>query len=170
MYNVVWTSIPIFAIAMFDRDVSHATARKLPQLYFLGIRGFYWNRWTVIRWFFEAMYESVAISLMAIYALPHLGVYGDDPSVYYIGAHTLTIVVIVVNLKLYLWMWEHTWWNNLCIIGSIVLWWTCLFPASLPSMQVRRDAQGVPAAPTPRRVAWARLRLSADLSSEALTV
>ena len=98
MYNLVWTSIPILCIGILDRDVSNETARKLPQLYHMGIRSFYWNRYVILRWFVEAMYESVLISLLCIFSLNMLGAQGTDPSVYYIGAHTLTNVITVLRV------------------------------------------------------------------------
>ena len=63
----------------------------------MGIRHYYWNRYVILRWFFEAMFESMLISLLCVFSLPSLGSSGEDPSVYYIGAHTLTIVIIVVR-------------------------------------------------------------------------
>ena len=45
-FNVVWTSVPIYCLALFDRDVSDETSRLLPQLYHLGIRRHY-NSWCV---------------------------------------------------------------------------------------------------------------------------
>ena len=133
-YNLVWTSIPILCIGILDRDVSNETARKLPQLYHMGIRSFYWNRYVILRWFLEALYESVLISILCILSLNMLGSQATDPSVYYIGAHTLTIVIIVVNLKLFLWKFEQSRITNTVIAISILLWFPLAFVAQVCSL------------------------------------
>ncbi len=123
-FNVMWTSVPIYCLALFDKDVSNETSRRLPQLYHLGIRRHYNSWWVYLRWLVEALYESLAIVLVCINALQDSGRNGETPGLWYIGAHTLTAVVVFVNLKLVLSAWQLT--RNLVVwIFLMCLFWWC---------------------------------------------
>ena len=130
-FNVMWTSVPIYCLALFDRDVSDETARLLPQLYHLGIRRHYNSWWVYARWLFEAFYESAAITLVCVFGLVNSSRFGETPGVWYIGAHTLTTVIITVNMKLFLSAWQLT----RMLVGWIVLmvsfWWCTNYIASM---------------------------------------
>ena len=130
-FNVMWTSVPIYCLALFDRDVSDETARLLPQLYHLGIRRTYNSWWVYARWLLEAFYESAAITLVCVYGLVNSARFGETPGVWYIGAHTLTTVIIVVNMKLFLSAWQLT----RLLVGWILLmvgfWWCTNYIASM---------------------------------------
>lgn len=69
-FNVIWTFIPIIITTIFDKDVEDETARKLPQIYHLGVRGAYYNIWVTARWFSDAVLESLIILLLLVYRYP----------------------------------------------------------------------------------------------------
>jgi len=131
MFNVMWTSLPIYCLALFDRDVSDETSRLLPQLYHLGIRRQYNSWWVYARWLAEAFYESIAITLVCVYGLVNSSRLGETPGVWYIGAHTLTTVIIIVNTKLFLSAWQLT----RLLVGWIALmvsfWWCTNYIATM---------------------------------------
>jgi len=130
-FNIFWTSAPIYCIALFDRDVSDDMARLMPQLYHLGIRRVYVSWVAIGRWLAEAVYESLLITLLSVYSLRSCGRYGEDPGVWWIGAHTLTAVIVGVNVKLLVVAWSYTkmllfWWAVM-----LVLWWAAAYIASM---------------------------------------
>jgi len=124
-YNAAFTFFPIIWLTIFDKDVSDDTSRRLPQLYFLGIRRAYYGWWTSFRWLVQAIYESAAISFICIYSLPTMVADGEDPEVFYMGAHTLTLVIIITNIKIFLWSWQQSWYLVGFVFLEIVFWWMC---------------------------------------------
>lgn len=136
LYNVMYTSFPILFISVFDRDVSDETSRKLPQLYHLGIRAHYFNWQVALKWLAEATFESLAVALLCIYSLPKYDLEGDDPSLFFLGAHALTYTIILANLKLLLWQWQVTYASTSLIFMGIFLWLvpTC-FIASMSTIE-----------------------------------
>ena len=123
MYNALYTFLPILWVTVFDRDVTEATSRKLPQLYHLGIRAHYFRVSVWGRWFAQGVLEAAAISFTCVLALGradgcmhthvHIQAYvaiavpmricrcmlalgkqmgsGEDPELFFVGAHTLTL-------------------------------------------------------------------------------
>jgi len=131
MFDVVWTLIPILVIAIFDKDVDDTTARKLPQIYHLGIRQVYYNRWVALRWFVDAILEGLFILFMIVWCLPSVDPPdGSDPSVFYLGAHAFTYVIAMVTAKLLLWQWQVTWYQYFTYAFFFLLWWPCAMLAS----------------------------------------
>jgi len=130
-FNVVWTLVPIVVMSIFDKDVDDSTARALPQIYHLGVRSVYYNRWVVARWFGDAVLEGLCILLMLVWCLPSVDPPdGSDPSVFYLGAHAFTLVLLVVTAKLLLWQWQVTWYMYTCLAFFFLIWWPCAMLAS----------------------------------------
>lgn len=49
-FNLVFTSLPVLILGIFDVDVSAEMALMVPSLYQLGIQRRYFNSWTLIGW------------------------------------------------------------------------------------------------------------------------
>merc|ERR1712137_41371 len=97
-YNALFTFVPIIWVTIVDKDVSDATSLKLPQLYFLGIRKHYFTPFTSLRWLAQAVYESAMISFLCIFSLQKLSGDGEDPEIFFVGAHTLSLTIIIANI------------------------------------------------------------------------
>ena len=139
-FNVVFTGFPIIWICIFDRDVSDEASRRLPQLYALGPRRFYFNARVFARWLVEGFYESLLITILCVYSLQNTAgdtgmggsVRGEDATLWVIGANTLTIVVFTVNVKLCLWQWQWHRASYALLFISLAFWYIGVVTASSP--------------------------------------
>ncbi|OAJ43171.1 hypothetical protein BDEG_26551 [Batrachochytrium dendrobatidis JEL423] len=60
-FNVVFTSLPPLAYAIYECDVDEDQIEKHPQLYREVRKGMYWNAYKIFSWFFTALLHSVFI-------------------------------------------------------------------------------------------------------------
>jgi len=123
-FNVIWTGVPILIISIFDKDVEDSTARRLPQIYHVGVRCLYYNPWVILRWFSDTLLESfwiliVVASSLALTDPPE----GNDPSVFFLGGHVFTMVLLVVSFKLWLWQWQVTTYQVISFVFFVLIWW-----------------------------------------------
>jgi len=132
-FNAFYTALPILWITVFDRDVSDATSRRLPQLYHIGITRHYFNTFVWLRWTVQAVGEAILITFISLYSLAKLSPRGEDPELFFVGAHTLTLAIVVANLKLVLWQWTFSWYAAGLIFGTVIFWWlTCAIASTFP--------------------------------------
>lgn len=122
-FNVIWTLVPIIITTIFDKDVEDDTARELPQIYHVGVRGLYYNPWVMIRWFWDAIIESLIILLFLVYSLEVVDPpEGSDPSVFYLGGFAFTMVLLIVACKLLLFQWQVTMYQTISLIFFTIIW------------------------------------------------
>jgi len=130
-FNVVWTFVPILVASVFDKDVSDETARRLPQIFHLGVRNEYYSVWVLLRWLFDVVAESTFITIVCIYALEKVDPpEGSDPSVFYLGGIAFTCVLLIVSGKLLLLQWQVTWYQIFCLFFFTLIWIPCAYAAS----------------------------------------
>jgi phospholipid-translocating P-type ATPase (flippase) len=130
-FNVVWTFPMIVIAGIFDKDTSDEASRNFPQMYNLGIQNYYFSRDICLKWFFDAIIESLLVCFFTISAIDNLSIDGQDAGLWMTGGHTFSIIIFTVNLKLFLhqhrwhWLMFAAWaavtlfWIPCCIIGSI---------------------------------------------------
>mmetsp|Transcript_45694 Transcript_45694/g.120430 ORF Transcript_45694/g.120430 Transcript_45694/m.120430 type:complete len:1169 (-) Transcript_45694:945-4451(-) len=132
-FNVIWTLVPIVVTTIFDKDVDDDTARMLPQIYHLGVRGVYFNPWVMARWFFDTVFEGLMILVLLYYSLESVDPpEGSDPSVFYLGGHAFTMVLLIVGTKLLLWQWQCTWYQLFCLFFFTLIWFPIAYLSSDP--------------------------------------
>ena len=76
LYNVVFTSLPIFATGILDVDLFAATVLAVPSLYELGIRRIYFNASTLTGWLARGILHAGAS--FAIFYLVHAPVFAES--------------------------------------------------------------------------------------------
>ena len=124
LYNFVWTALPIIVCGVYDRDISDDLARKMPQVFHLGVRRAYFNVGTALWWALCAMGESVTIFLAVILATQGTVTdKGRDPGVTFLGDFAFAIVLVVVTLKLCLHQYQITWMQHGVMAVCLLVWW-----------------------------------------------
>ncbi|KAF4017470.1 hypothetical protein G4228_008593, partial [Cervus hanglu yarkandensis] len=129
LFNIVYTSLPVLAMGIFDQDVSDQNSMDYPQLYKPGQLNLLFNKHE----FFICMAHGIYTSL-ALFFIPYGAFYnmaGDD------GQHTAdyqsfavtmaTSLVIVVSVQIAL---DTSYWtviNHVFIWGSIATYFSILF-------------------------------------------
>ncbi|XP_055293047.1 probable phospholipid-transporting ATPase IM isoform X3 [Moschus berezovskii] len=129
LFNIVYTSLPVLAMGIFDQDVSDQNSMDYPQLYRPGQLNLLFNKHE----FFICMAHGIYTSL-ALFFIPYGAFYnmvGED------GRHTAdyqsfavtmaTSLVIVVSVQIAL---DTSYWtviNHVFIWGSIATYFSILF-------------------------------------------
>lgn len=129
LFNIVYTSLPVLAMGIFDQDVSAQNSMDYPQLYEPGQLNLLFNK----RKFFICVVHGIYTSLV-IFFIPYGAFYdvagedGQHIADYQSFAVTLaTSLVIVVSVQMAL---DTSYWtiiNHVFIWGSIVTYFCILF-------------------------------------------
>ncbi|KAF7838593.1 putative phospholipid-transporting ATPase 9 [Senna tora] len=128
LYNVIFTSLPVIALGVFDKDVSAKLCLKFPLLYQEGVQNvlFSWKR--ILGWILNAVVTSIIIFFFCTKALEHQAfrTSGQVSDLSVLGATMYTCVVWVVNCQLALSISYFTYIQHILIWGSILLWYIFL--------------------------------------------
>nr|XP_036878067.1 probable phospholipid-transporting ATPase IM [Manis javanica] len=129
LFNIVYTSLPVLAMGIFDQDVSDQNSVDYPQLYEPGQLNLLFNK----RIFFICMAHGIYTSL-ALFFIPYGAFYdlagGDGQHIadYQSFAVTMaTSLVIVVSVQIAL---DTSYWtviNHVFIWGSLATYFSILF-------------------------------------------
>ncbi|XP_060474559.2 putative phospholipid-transporting ATPase IM isoform X11 [Panthera onca] len=129
LFNIVYTSLPVLAMGIFDQDVDDQNSMDYPQLYEPGQLNLLFNK----RKFFICMAHGIYTSL-ALFFIPYGAFYnvaGDDGqhvADYQSFAVTMaTSLVIVVSVQIAL---DTSYWtviNHVFIWGSVATYFSILF-------------------------------------------
>ncbi|KAK3123313.1 hypothetical protein QOZ80_8AG0628410 [Eleusine coracana subsp. coracana] len=137
-YNVAFTSLPVIALGVFDKDVSSRVCLKVPSLHLDGVNNtlFSWSR--ILSWMLNGMCCSIIIYFGAINAVLIQAVRLDGRVAGFdiLGVTMYTCVVWTVNCQLALYISYFTWIQHFVIWGSILIWYMFLviygmFPAQI---------------------------------------
>ncbi|XP_077989510.1 putative phospholipid-transporting ATPase IM [Glandiceps talaboti] len=129
LYNIIFTSLPVIALGIFDQDVNAANCVRYPKLYIPGQKFQGFNAWV----FFKSMLHGVFTSL-ALFYIPYCayreGIAPDGDVVDHqslFGATLASLLVTIVNLQIAL---DTSYWtvlNHIVIWGSMAIYWIVIF-------------------------------------------
>ncbi|ORZ13979.1 hypothetical protein BCR42DRAFT_377204 [Absidia repens] len=125
LYNLVFTSLPIAFLGIWDQDLDSKTTLRYPELYRMGLRNDKFKKWYFWAAVADSIYQSV-VCFFFPYMLLLAG--GADPSghdangVYEIGTIISGIAVCVANLYVVLTLYSYTWIQVLIVSLSILLY------------------------------------------------
>ena len=104
MHNLLFTSLPILFMAIYDQDINSEIVRQFPRIYASRDKGnssfdatVFWS------WIFTAIVESCLITVTSMYFLEGYNSprHGYQESFWASGALAYTAVVIIANMKLF---------------------------------------------------------------------
>ncbi|KAG0187171.1 hypothetical protein DFQ28_006789 [Apophysomyces sp. BC1034] len=105
LYNLIFTSLPIIFLGIWDQDLSAKISLSYPELYRMGLRNDKFKVWQFWLTCLDAVYQSAGY---------------DANGVYEIGTIVSSITVIVANLFVSFSLYSYT-WIQLGIIGLSIL-------------------------------------------------
>eukprot|EP00744_Colponema_vietnamica_P001438 GILI01002381.1.p1 GENE.GILI01002381.1~~GILI01002381.1.p1 ORF type:complete len:1839 (-),score=500.94 GILI01002381.1:622-5454(-) len=155
-YNLVFTSLPIIMVGIFDRDILNTdNILALPHLYQAGIRGDGLNIYGFIRWLLNAVAHSAIIFFVIMFGWGGDGINnsGTTGGLDAVGLITMSTLVGAVNCKLAIHANTFAWIQHLFLWGSIlVFFFFCVvigaFPISVSTIMYG-NVQNVLTFPTP---------------------
>lgn len=126
LYNILFTSLPAFAIGILDQDVSTTVSKQFPQLYKAGIDNLYFRWQLLARWLLSSVFQSFIIFYFSILTGFGGKVHGKILGQWDVGTLSFSCVVTIVNLQLLIGNSFLTHWHFISIFGSIVIWFLFL--------------------------------------------
>uniref|UniRef100_A0A3Q3J034 Phospholipid-transporting ATPase n=1 Tax=Monopterus albus TaxID=43700 RepID=A0A3Q3J034_MONAL len=129
LYNIVYTSLPVLAMGLFDQDVSDQYSLRYPSLYKPGQQNLLFNK----RQFFLCTLQGLGTSFL-VFFIPY-GAFSDivkedatqfsEQQVFAVTIATSLIIVVNVQIGLDTHYWAAV--NHLFIWGSVTLYFAILF-------------------------------------------
>ncbi|KAF2988531.1 hypothetical protein EK904_005511 [Melospiza melodia maxima] len=125
VYNVLYSSLPVLLVGLFDQDVSDKLSLRFPRLYVLGQRDLLFN----YKKFFISLLHGAVTSLI-IFFIPYgaylisMGQDGEGPADYQSFAVTAaSSLIFVIGLDMSYW----TFVNAFSVFGSIAVYFGLTF-------------------------------------------
>ncbi|ETV92051.1 hypothetical protein H310_13577 [Aphanomyces invadans] len=100
LYNLIYTSLPIGVLGVFDYDVPWAVGQRFPALYKVGISGELFTTSVFFTWIAAAIFEAVVIFAVAVLGFNQLEVGAGSGDLQQYGIVLFTLVVLVANFKI----------------------------------------------------------------------
>uniref|UniRef100_A0A8C3U9R3 Phospholipid-transporting ATPase n=1 Tax=Catharus ustulatus TaxID=91951 RepID=A0A8C3U9R3_CATUS len=129
VYNVLYSSLPVLLVGLFDQDVSDKLSLRFPRLYVLGQRDLLFN----YKKFFISLLHGTVTSLI-IFFIPYgaylqsMGQDGEAPADYQsFAVTTASSLIFVVNFQIGLDTSYWTFINAFSVFGSIAIYFGITF-------------------------------------------
>jgi phospholipid-translocating P-type ATPase (flippase) len=127
LFNVLFTFLPIMALAVFDRDLKAEIAEDYPILYEQGHKNTFFNAKVFVQWTVNGIWHSFVCFIVPILSLSMMHFSdGQDFSLIGFGLVIYTSVVFVVTGKVIIETSSFTVINWLVIVFSVALWFIYL--------------------------------------------
>ncbi|XP_074532860.1 phospholipid-transporting ATPase ID isoform X2 [Halichoeres trimaculatus] len=129
LFNIVYTSLPVLAMGLFDQDVDDQYSLRYPPLYKLGQHNLLFNK----RQFFLCTLQGLGISFLLFfipYGASSVMVKEDgslltDQQTFAVIIATSLVIVVSVQIGLDKYYWTAV--NHLFIWGSLIVYFALLF-------------------------------------------
>ncbi|OBZ91812.1 Phospholipid-transporting ATPase DNF1 [Choanephora cucurbitarum] len=132
LYNVVFTSLPIIFMGIWDQDLNAKVSSLYPELYRMGLRNDKFKTWRFYLTVLDGIYQS-----SVCFFFPYMLLLGgpvdpegrDQNGMYSFGTIVSSIVVIVANLFVVVSLYSFTWIQILVISLSILVYYVivCIY-------------------------------------------
>uniref|UniRef100_A0A7N0VN79 Phospholipid-transporting ATPase n=1 Tax=Kalanchoe fedtschenkoi TaxID=63787 RepID=A0A7N0VN79_KALFE len=128
LYNVLFTTLPVIIVGLFDKDVSASLSKKYPELYKEGIRHSFF-KWSVIGyWALSAVYQSLLFYFFSTTpSFTGQNSSGKMFGIWDVSTMAFTCVVITVNLRVLMMSNSITKWHIISVVGSVLAWFVFIF-------------------------------------------
>ncbi|KAL3061356.1 hypothetical protein OYC64_009522 [Pagothenia borchgrevinki] len=129
LFNIVYTSLPVLAMGLFDQDVSDQNSLHYPSLYKPGQQNLFFNK----RQFFLCTLQGVSTSSL-LFFIPYAafsvmvkedGSYISDQQVFAVTIATSLVIVVTVQIGLDTHYWTVV--NHFFVWGSLIVYFAILF-------------------------------------------
>jgi hypothetical protein len=126
IYNIIFTSLPIMLIAVFDRDVSRENLVRFPALYGEGLRNECFNVKQLVRVVAEGFAHSLLLyfgsHMLFTGAGDVMNSSGQSADLWVLSTSMYSFLIIVVTARVALDTSTFTWLNYFFLIASVLAW------------------------------------------------
>ncbi|XP_072353195.1 phospholipid-transporting ATPase ID [Scyliorhinus torazame] len=157
LYNLVYTSLPVLAMSLFEQDVNDRWSMAYPQLYEPGQFNLYFSKLAFVECIIHGVYSSLVLFFIPYGALFEAerddGKTVSDYQSFALIAQTCLLVAVTLQIAL-----DTTYWtaiNHFFIWGSLAVYFAItftmysngmylMFPTSFPFIGTARNALNQP--------------------------
>ncbi|XP_042307204.1 phospholipid-transporting ATPase ID-like isoform X1 [Sceloporus undulatus] len=158
LYNMVYTSLPVLGMSLFDQDVNDRWSLQFPQLYEPGQQNLYFNKMEFVKCTLYSVYSSLVLFFVPygtmFDSLRTDGKAISDYQSFALMAQTCLLIVVSVQMGLDTAYWTAV--NQLFIWGSLAVYFVItftmysngtylIFTASFPFVGTARNTLNQPA-------------------------
>ena len=116
MFNTLFTSLPVFVIGIFQKDLSAATLLAVPEIYEIGQRNMAFSIKIYLGWTFIAVSQSLLVYFICYYMFGIRDTTGVG--IFALGDLVYTCCVIIICLKIQ--FLEMANWSLVNMISSLI--------------------------------------------------
>ncbi|KAI9168771.1 hypothetical protein LWI28_001718 [Acer negundo] len=128
LYNVIFTSLPVIMLGLFEKDVSASLSKKYPELYKEGMRNVFFTWRVVAIWAFFSVYQSLVLYyFVAISSSSAQNSSGKIFGLWDVSTMAFSCVVVTVNLRLLMMCNTITRYHYITVGGSVLAWFIFAF-------------------------------------------
>ncbi|XP_028940310.1 phospholipid-transporting ATPase ID, partial [Antrostomus carolinensis] len=129
LYNLVYTSLPVLGMSLFDQDVDDRWSMLFPQLYVPGQQNLYFNKTVFVKCMLQGIYSS-----LILFFIPYGAMYNTmrsdgkaiaDYQSFALMAQTCLLIVVSVQIGLDTSYWTVV--NQFFIWGSLSVYFAITF-------------------------------------------
>ncbi|XP_048456251.1 phospholipid-transporting ATPase ID [Rhincodon typus] len=157
LYNLVYTSLPVLAMSLFDQDVNDRWSMAYPQLYEPGQFNLYFNKLVFVKCIIHGVYSSLVLFFIPYGSLFEAvrddGETVSDYQSFALIAQTCLLVAVTLQIALDTSFWTAI--NHFFIWGSLAVYFAItftmysngmylMFPTSFPFIGTARNALNQP--------------------------
>ncbi|KAI8539269.1 hypothetical protein RHMOL_Rhmol09G0169000 [Rhododendron molle] len=125
LYNVIFTSLPVIMVGVFEKDVNASLSRKYPELYKEGMRNTYFNWKVLMVLAVSSLYQSLIVFYFVVTSSSNsVHSSGKMFGLWDISTMAFNCIVVIVNLRLLLMCDTITRWHHFSVGGSMLAWLT----------------------------------------------
>ncbi|XP_010286871.1 PREDICTED: phospholipid-transporting ATPase FetA-like, partial [Phaethon lepturus] len=129
LYNLVYTSLPVLGMSLFDQDVDDRWSMLFPQLYVPGQQNLYFNKMVFIKCMLQGIYSSLILFFIP-YGAMYNTVRSDGKAIadyqsFALMAQTCLLIVVSVQIGLDTSYWTVV--NQFFIWGSLSVYFAITF-------------------------------------------
>ena len=127
MYNLFTTSVPIFIVALTDRDITDKQVLSHPEMYELSQKGMHFSHTNFAMWAGGAVWNSMVLFFVTTYIMSEPDALGRQMDLYMISMATFTTLHVQVHVKL---MVAVASWTTVSVVLNLlsVLTWFVIWP------------------------------------------
>ncbi|XP_026221873.1 probable phospholipid-transporting ATPase IM isoform X2 [Anabas testudineus] len=129
LFNIVYTSLPVLAMGLFDQDVNDQNSLRYPSLYKPGQQNLLFNKHQFFLYTLQGMATSFLLFFIPYGAFSEMvkedGTHFSDQQTFAVTIATSLVIVVSVQIGLVTHYWTAV--NHLFIWGSLIVYFAILF-------------------------------------------
>lgn len=123
LFNLFYTSLPIFVYALMDKEFSGTYLTRNPQLYAQGIKGLLFRKRVFWTWMFMGVWQSLLLTVFIMMSLENINLFRDLPFMSYLPILGMVIygaTILNTNIKIIIFSNIYTPIYMFFIFGSVL--------------------------------------------------